>query len=96
MAQQLGTQKGNITKFNEWVEEQVTILQSRGEHFIFLPLDMYVPYVNCKSWTFSMTSVKCGKSVCLMCENYVVGNLLEDQELDGNAGNLPRLILVWR
>ena len=31
MAQQLGTQKGNITKFNEWVEEQVTILQSRGE-----------------------------------------------------------------
>ena len=31
MAQQLETQKGNITKFNEWVEEQVTILQSRGE-----------------------------------------------------------------
>ena len=31
MAQQLETQKGNITKFNEWVEEQVAILQSRGE-----------------------------------------------------------------
>ena len=31
MAQQLETQKGNITKFNEWVEEQVTILQSREE-----------------------------------------------------------------
>ena len=31
MAQHLETQKGNITKFNEWVEEQVTILQSRGE-----------------------------------------------------------------
>ena len=31
MAQQLETPKGNITKFNEWVEEQVTILQSRGE-----------------------------------------------------------------
>ena len=30
MAQQLETQKGNITKFNEWVEEQVAILQSRG------------------------------------------------------------------
>ena len=31
MAQQFETQKGNITKFNEWVEEQVAILQSRGE-----------------------------------------------------------------
>ena len=31
MAQQLETQKGNITKFNEWVEEQVAILQSIGE-----------------------------------------------------------------
>ena len=31
MTQQLETQKGNITKFNEWVEEQVAILQSRGE-----------------------------------------------------------------
>ena len=31
MTQQLETQKGNITKFNDWVEEQVTILQSRGE-----------------------------------------------------------------
>ena len=31
MAQQLETQKVNITKFNEWEEEQVTILQSRGE-----------------------------------------------------------------
>ena len=31
MTQQLETHKGNITKFNKWVEEQVTILQSRGE-----------------------------------------------------------------
>ena len=31
MTQQLETHKGNITKFNEWVEEQVAILQSRGE-----------------------------------------------------------------
>ena len=31
MTQQLETQKGNITRFNEWVEEQVAILQSRGE-----------------------------------------------------------------
>ena len=31
MTQQLETQKGNITKFNEWVEEQVTTLPSRGE-----------------------------------------------------------------
>ena len=31
MAQQMETQKGNITKFNKWVEEQVAILQSRGE-----------------------------------------------------------------
>ena len=31
MAQQLETPKGSITKFNKWVEEQVAILQSRGE-----------------------------------------------------------------
>ena len=31
-----------------------------------------------------------------MCENYVDGNLPEDQELDGNAGILPKLILAWR
>ena len=38
MAQQLETQKGNITKFNEWVEERVAILQSRGEEaFDLLP-----------------------------------------------------------
>ena len=28
MAQQLEEQKGNTTKFNEWVEDQVSILQS--------------------------------------------------------------------
>ena len=28
MAQQLEEQKGNITKFNEWVKDQVSILQS--------------------------------------------------------------------
>ena len=31
MAQQLEEQKGNMTKFNEWVEDQVSILQSQGE-----------------------------------------------------------------
>ena len=31
MTQQLENHKENITKFNEWVEEQVVILQSRGE-----------------------------------------------------------------
>ena len=31
MTQQLETHKGIITKFNEWVEEQVAILHSRGE-----------------------------------------------------------------
>ena len=31
MSQQLGAHKGNITKFNKWVEEQVAILHSRGE-----------------------------------------------------------------
>ena len=30
MTQQLETHKGNITKFNEWVKEQVPIWQSRG------------------------------------------------------------------
>ena len=29
MTQQLETYKGNITKFNKWVKEQVAILQSR-------------------------------------------------------------------
>ena len=40
--------------------------------------------------------MKRGGSVCLTCEIYIDGNLPEDQELDGNAGNLPRLILLWR
>ena len=31
MTQQLEAHKGNITKFNKWVEEQVGILHSRGE-----------------------------------------------------------------
>ena len=31
MTQQLETHKGNITKLNKWVEEQVAILHSRGE-----------------------------------------------------------------
>ena len=31
MTQQLEAHKGNITKFNKWVEEQVAILHSRGE-----------------------------------------------------------------
>ena len=31
MTQQLEAHKGNITKFNEWVQEQVAILHSRGE-----------------------------------------------------------------
>ena len=29
-----------------------------------------------------------------MCENYIDGNLPEDQELDGNVRNVPRLILA--
>ena len=32
--------------------------------------------------------------ICLTYKNYVHGNLPEDQELDGNVGNLTRLILV--
>ena len=31
MTQQLEAHKGNITKFNKWVKEQVAILHSRGE-----------------------------------------------------------------
>ena len=61
---------------------------------VHLLLDMYVPYINHKSWTFHTSPVKRGRSVHLMCENYIGGNLREDQELDGNAGNLPRLILA--
>ena len=37
--------------------------------------------------------VKHGFSVHQLYKNYVHGNLPEDQELDGSAGNLPRLIL---
>ena len=63
---------------------------------VHLLLDAYVLYVNHKLWTFHMSPMKLGRSVHLKCENYIDGNLLEDQELDGNAGNLPRLILAWR
>ena len=41
-----------------------------------------------------MSPVKHG-SVHLMCENCIDGNLPEDQELVGNVGNLPKLILAW-
>ena len=66
------------------------------EHSIHLPLDAYVLYINHKSWMFCTSPMKHGRSVHLTWENYVDGNLLEDQELDGNAENLPRLILAWR
>ena len=68
----------------------------KHEHSVHLLLDVFIPYVNRKSWTFCMSPVKHGWSVCLTCENYVDSNLPEDQELDGNARNLPRLILAWR
>ena len=68
----------------------------KHEHSVHLPLDAYVLYINHKLWTFCMSPMKCGLPVHLMSENYVDGNLLEDQELDGNAGNLPKLFLVWR
>ena len=66
------------------------------EHSIHLLLDAYVPYVNCKSGTFHTSPVKHGCSVHLTCENYIDKNLPEDWELNGSAGNLPRLILVRR
>ena len=66
----------------------------KHECSIHLPFDTYVPYINHKLWTFSTSPVKCGRPVHLTCENYVDGNLLEDRELDGNAGNLPKLILA--
>ena len=44
MTQQLETHKGNITKFNEWVEEQVTILQSRGEEAHDLLISLWKTY----------------------------------------------------
>ena len=40
--------------------------------------------------------MKHGRPVRLTCENYIDRNLLEDRELDGNAGKLPKLILAWR
>ena len=64
------------------------------ERSIHLLLDAYVPYVNCKLWMFCTSPVKRGRSVHLTCENYIDGNLPEDQELEGNTRNLPRLILA--
>ena len=57
-----------------------------------LPLVAYEPYVNYKSWMFHTSPVKPGCPVCRKCENYVdsYGELLEDRERDGIAGNLPR------
>ena len=63
MAQQLETQKGNITKFNEWVEEEVAILQSRGEEAHSLLTYLWKTYQKVpeqNSWStfriYSMTS----------------------------------------
>ena len=63
---------------------------------IYLPLVVYVLYVNRKSWMIHTSPMKHLCPVCLTCENYVDGNLPEDQELDSNVGNLPRLILALR
>ena len=41
-----------------------------------------------------MSPVIRGCSKCQLYENYVHRNLPEDWELDGNVGNLPRLILA--
>ena len=57
---------------------------------------MNVPYVNHKSRMICTSPMKCGCSVHQPYKNYVHGNLPEDQELDGNEGNLPRLILARR
>ena len=45
---------------------------------------MDVPYVMHETW------MTCPSHV------YIDRNLPEDQELDGNVGILPKLILVWR
>ena len=47
---------------------------------------MDVPYTTREMWMICPSHVG----------NYVGMNLLEDWELDDNAGNLPRLILAWR
>ena len=44
---------------------------------------MDVPYITCEMWMICPSHVR----------NYIDGNLLEDWEMDGNAGNLPRLIV---
>ena len=59
-------------------------------------LDVCVPYIDCKSWTFHTSPVKNGSYVILTGENYIDRNLLEDQELDSNVENLPKPILAWR
>ena len=51
---------------------------AKHEHSICLPIEVYVPYINCKSWMIHTSPVKHGWSVSLMYENYVNGNLLED------------------
>ena len=42
------------------------------------------PYITCETWMI------CPSHIVI----YVHGNLPEDQELDSNAGYLPRLILA--
>ena len=46
MSQQLEANKGNITKFNEWVKEQVAILHSRGEEAHELLTYLWKTYQN--------------------------------------------------
>ena len=57
---------------------------------IHLLLVAHEPYVNCESWMFHTSPVKCGQSVCRTYENYVdsYGKLPEEWEGDGKMGNL--------
>ena len=66
------------------------------ERSVHLPLVAYVPYINWKSWMFHTSPVQHGRPVHHTCKNYVDGDgkLPEDQEGDGNAGNLCKLILA--
>ena len=66
MTQQLETHKGNITKFNEWVEQQVTILQSRGEEAHDLLTYIWKTYQKAPDAKF-------GEYIQNQCNDFIMG-----------------------
>ena len=60
------SQKGNIAKFNEWVEEQVAILQSRGEEAHDLLTYLWKTYQN-------VPDAKFMEYIQNLCNDFITG-----------------------